>query len=54
MLRVDGDVNAAINLKRLGLGIFPRIKRRSGKLVIVETMTESTIKEILHILNRTV
>lgn len=53
MLRVDRDVNAAINLKRLGLGIFPRIKRRSGKLVIVETMAESTTKEILHILNRT-
>ncbi|WP_366934771.1 hypothetical protein [Microcoleus sp. PH2017_29_MFU_D_A] len=26
-LMVDRDVNAAINLKRLGLGIFPSIKR---------------------------
>ena len=54
MLRVDRDVNAAINLKRLGVGIFPRIKRRSGKLIITGTMPESTTKEILHILNRTV
>jgi putative transposase len=53
MLRVDRDINASINLKRLGLGIFPRIKRRSGKIVIVGTMADSTIKEILYILNRT-
>jgi putative transposase len=53
MLRVDRDINASINLKRLGLGIFPRIKRRSGKIVIVGTMTESTTKEIMYILNRT-
>ena len=53
MLKVDRDVNAAINLKRLGLGIFPRIKRRSGKISVVGTMDESTTKEILHILNRT-
>ncbi len=53
MLKVDRDVNASINLKRLGLGIFPSIKRRSGKIVIVGTMTESTTKEIMYILNRT-
>ncbi|GJD17599.1 transposase [Rivularia sp. IAM M-261] len=54
MLKVDRDINASINLKRLGLGLFPRIKRRSGKLVITGTMPESTTKEILHILERTV
>jgi putative transposase len=54
MLKVDRDINASINLKRLGLGIFPRIKRRSGKIVIVGTMSESTTKEIIYILNRTV
>jgi putative transposase len=26
LLMVDRDINAAINLKRLGLGIFPSIK----------------------------
>ncbi len=61
-LMVDRDVNAAINLKRLGLDIFPRIKCRSGKPVIVGTMgkpvivgtmDKSTTKEILHILQKT-
>ncbi len=51
-LMVDRDVNAAINLKRLGLGIFPRIKRRSGNLSIVGTIDDSTAKEILHTLHR--
>jgi putative transposase len=49
-LMVDRDINAAINLKRLGLGIFPSIKRRSGNLVIVGTMSDSTTKEILNTL----
>lgn len=52
--KVDRDINAAINLKKLGLGMFPRIKRRSGKIVIEGSITNSTMKEILHILNRTV
>lgn len=52
-LMVDRDVNAAINLKRLGLDIFPSIKRRSGKPVLVGTMDKSTTKEILHILQKT-
>jgi putative transposase len=52
-LMVDRDVNAAINLKRLGLDIFPRIKRRSGKPVVVGTIDKSTTKEILHILQKT-
>jgi putative transposase len=49
-LMVDRDLNAAINLKRLGLDIFPSIKRRSGNLVIVGTMPDSTTKEILNTL----
>jgi putative transposase len=52
-LMVDRDINSAINLKRLGLGIFPSIKRRRGNPVIVGTMTNSTTKEILNILSRT-
>ena len=51
-LMVDRDINAAINLKRLGLGIFPSIKRRSGNLSVVGSMDESTTKEILHTLHR--
>lgn len=51
-LMVDRDLNAAINLKRLGLDIFPSIKRRSGNLSVVGTMDNSTIKEILYTLNR--
>ncbi|MEA5534987.1 transposase [Crocosphaera sp. XPORK-15E] len=49
-LMVDRDINAAINLKRLGLGIFPSIKRRSEKIDIVGTMSDSTTKEILNTL----
>ncbi|MDB9511617.1 transposase, partial [Kamptonema animale CS-326] len=53
-LMVDRDINAAINLKRLGLGIFPSIKRRSGNLSVVGSMDESTAKEILDTLHRAV
>jgi putative transposase len=53
-LMVDRDINSAVNLKRLGLGIFPSIKRRSGKIDIVGTMDDSTTKEILHTLHRAV
>ena len=52
-LMVDRDINAAINLKRLGLDIFPSIKRRSEKPIIVGTMRNRITKEILTILNRT-
>ena len=51
-LMVDRDINAAINLKRLGLDIFPSIKRRSGNLSVVGTMDNSTMKEIMHTLDR--
>jgi putative transposase len=51
-LMVDRDINAAINLKRLGLDIFPSIKRRSGNLSVVGTMDNSTTVEILYTLNR--
>lgn len=46
---VDRDINAAINLKRLGLGVFPSIKRRSGKIIISGDMADSTTKQILSI-----
>ena len=49
-LWVDRDINAAINLKRLGLDVFPSIKRRKGSIVIVGSITDATSKEVLHTL----
>ena len=46
-LIVDRDVNASINIKRVGLDVFPTIKRRRGKPVVVESTTNSTSKEAL-------
>lgn len=43
-------VNAAINLKKLRLGIFHNIKHPSGNFSLVGTMDNSTAKEILHTL----
>ncbi|EKQ70357.1 transposase [Leptolyngbyaceae cyanobacterium JSC-12] len=50
MLWVDRDINAGINLKRVGLGLFPTIKRRRGNLVVTESTTNSTSKEVLETL----
>ena len=50
LLNVDRDVNASINIKRVGLGLFPTIKRRKGKPVVTESTTSSTSKEILEVL----
>ncbi|WP_363267764.1 hypothetical protein [Okeania sp. SIO2B3] len=33
-LKIDRDINAAINLKRVGLDLFPTINRRKNKVVI--------------------
>ncbi|MDJ0800274.1 MAG: transposase [Calothrix sp. MO_167.B12] len=50
LLLVDRDVNASVNIKRVGLGLFPTIKRRRGNPVVSESITNSTSKEILGIL----
>lgn len=42
LLVVDRDVNASINIKRQGLGLFPCIKSRRGKVEIVSTATASS------------
>jgi putative transposase len=47
---VDRDINAAINLKRVGLDVFPTIKRRRGNPVVVSSTTNSTLKEVLTVL----
>lgn len=44
-LMVDRDINAAINLKRVGLGVFLTLNRRSGK--VTRSMTRSTAMEVL-------
>ncbi|MCC3441194.1 MULTISPECIES: transposase [unclassified Microcoleus] len=49
-LWVDRDVNAAINVLRVGLDMFPTIKRRKGGIMIVGSITDDTSKEVLHIL----
>jgi putative transposase len=49
-LWVDRDINAAINVLRVGLDIFPTIKRRKGGIVIVGSITDDTSKEVLRIL----
>ena len=47
-MTVDRDINSGINLKRVGLELFPTINRRSGK--IVKSRTNSTTKEVLEVL----
>jgi putative transposase len=37
-------------IKRVGLGLFPTIKRRRGNLVVIESTTNSTLKEVLETL----
>lgn len=49
-LWVDRDINAAINVLRVGLDMFPTIKRRKGGITIVGSITDDTSKEVLHIL----
>jgi putative transposase len=46
-LLIDRDINASINIKRVGLGLFPTIKRRRGNSVVVASTTSSTLKEVL-------
>jgi putative transposase len=44
---VDRDINAAINIKQVGLGLFPTIKRRKGKITFSDKKRdESTLKEV--------
>ena len=46
-LLIDRDINSSLNTKRLGLGLFPSIKRRKGNPVVVASTTNSTLKEVL-------
>ncbi len=46
-LLIDRDINAGINIKRVGLDLFPTLKRRKGNRVVVNSATNSTLKEVL-------
>lgn len=46
-LLIDRDISAGLNVKRVGLDLFPTIKRRKGKVVIGSSVTNSTLKEVL-------
>ncbi|ELS01186.1 transposase, IS605 OrfB family, central region [Xenococcus sp. PCC 7305] len=46
-LLIDRDINAGINIKRVGLDVFPTIKRRRGNPVVTNSATDSTSKEVL-------
>jgi putative transposase len=52
-LLIDRDINAAINIKRLGLDVFPSIKCRKGSIIIVASITDTTSKEVLRTLRNT-
>ena len=47
-IQVDRDINSAVNIKRVGLGLFLTINRRSGK--ITKSKTDSTTKQVLEVL----
>ncbi len=53
-LDIDRDINAAVNIKRVGLDVFPTRKRRKGNPVVVKSTTNSTSKEVLPVFNKAV
>jgi putative transposase len=46
-LLIDRDISAGLNVKRVGLDVFPTIKRRKGNPVVVASTTNSTSKQVL-------
>ena len=46
-LLVDRDISAGINIKRVGLDLFPTLTRRKGNPVVIASTTNSTLKEVL-------
>jgi putative transposase len=46
-LLIDRDISASINIKRVGLDVFPTIKRRKGNPVVIASTTNSTSKQVL-------
>ena len=46
-LLIDRDLSSSVNIKRVGLGLFPTIKRRKGNPVVIASTTNSTLKIVL-------
>ena len=46
-LLVDRDIASSVNVKRVGLDVFPTIKRRRGNPVVISSTTNSTSKLVL-------
>jgi putative transposase len=46
-LLIDRDISASINVKRVGLDVFPTITRRKGNPVVVASTTNNTSKQVL-------
>ena len=46
-LLIDRDLSSSVNIKRVGLDLFPTIKRRKGNPVVVASTTNSTLKIVL-------
>lgn len=46
-LLIDRDLSSSVNIKRVGLGLFPTIKRRQGNPVVIASTTNSTLKKVL-------
>lgn len=46
-LLIDRDLSSSVNIKRVGLGLFPTLIRRKGNIVIGSSVTNSTLKEVL-------
>ena len=46
-LLIDRDLSSSVNIKRVGLDLFPTIKRRKGNPVVITSTTNSTLKIVL-------
>ena len=46
-LLIDRDLSSSVNIKRVGLDLFPTIKCRKGNPVVVASATNSTLKIVL-------
>ena len=46
-LLIDRDLSSSVNIKRVGLDLFPTVKRRKGNPVVIASTTNSTLKIVL-------
>lgn len=46
-LLIDRDLSSSVNIKRVGLDLFPTVKRRKGNPVVITSTTNSTLKIVL-------